>query len=238
MIVVRLLGGLGNQMFQYSAARALALRHGVPLKLDLTFCSIVPQGRVTRFVVMIWRSLRFAHRPQAGRRYRRYSGAAAQAAPAWKSTRYAERIVPHHGTERHYHFDARLLEAGPNTYLEGFWQSPRYFEGCEEAIREEFTFKEPVPPRILELCRQLRDADSVCINVRRGDFVGNHFHGTMPVEYSQRHCRSLRPSIATRRCSYFPTISSGAANNSRCHLRPLSWIILLPVRNSHTTWRS
>ena len=34
MIVVRLLGGLGNQMFQYSAARALALRHGVPLKLD------------------------------------------------------------------------------------------------------------------------------------------------------------------------------------------------------------
>ena len=104
-----------------------------------------------------------------------------------------QRIVPHHGTERHYHFDARLLEAGPNTYLEGFWQSPRYFEGCEEAIREEFTFKEPVPPRILELCRQLRDADSVCINVRRGDFVGNHFHGTMPVEYYTKALSFVTP---------------------------------------------
>ena len=36
-VVVRLTGGLGNQMFQYATARALALRHGVALALDLTW---------------------------------------------------------------------------------------------------------------------------------------------------------------------------------------------------------
>ncbi|MDZ4701326.1 MAG: hypothetical protein SH809_16560 [Rhodothermales bacterium] len=36
MIVIRLMGGLGNQLFQYAAGRALALRNRVPLKLDLS----------------------------------------------------------------------------------------------------------------------------------------------------------------------------------------------------------
>ena len=36
MVIVRLLGGLGNQMFQYAAARRLALAHNVPLKLDIS----------------------------------------------------------------------------------------------------------------------------------------------------------------------------------------------------------
>ena len=34
MIVVRLMGGLGNQMFQYAAARRLALRHGTEVAFD------------------------------------------------------------------------------------------------------------------------------------------------------------------------------------------------------------
>src|SRR6266567_3869943 len=37
MVIVRLLGGLGNQMFQYAAARRLALAHNVPLKLDISW---------------------------------------------------------------------------------------------------------------------------------------------------------------------------------------------------------
>ena len=36
-VTVAITGGLGNQMFQYAAGRALAIRLGVPLKLDLAF---------------------------------------------------------------------------------------------------------------------------------------------------------------------------------------------------------
>src|SRR5579871_4832357 len=36
VITVSLMGGLGNQMFQYAAGKALAERHGVRLALDLS----------------------------------------------------------------------------------------------------------------------------------------------------------------------------------------------------------
>ena len=37
MVIVRLMGGLGNQMFQYAAARRVALTNNVPLKLDISW---------------------------------------------------------------------------------------------------------------------------------------------------------------------------------------------------------
>jgi hypothetical protein len=34
IVVTKLMGGLGNQMFQYAAARALALRDGAEVRID------------------------------------------------------------------------------------------------------------------------------------------------------------------------------------------------------------
>src|SRR5207249_7994069 len=42
MVIVRLKGGLGNQMFQYAAARRMALAHNVPLKLDISWFALWP----------------------------------------------------------------------------------------------------------------------------------------------------------------------------------------------------
>ena len=36
MIIIKIKGGLGNQLFQYAVGRAVALYHKSPLKLDLT----------------------------------------------------------------------------------------------------------------------------------------------------------------------------------------------------------
>ena len=37
MIIARLMGGMGNQMFQYAIARNLSIKHNVPMKMDLSF---------------------------------------------------------------------------------------------------------------------------------------------------------------------------------------------------------
>src|SRR3989454_8132866 len=42
MVIVRLMGGLGNQMFQYAAARRVALTNHVPLKLDVSWFARSP----------------------------------------------------------------------------------------------------------------------------------------------------------------------------------------------------
>ncbi|MEY4278361.1 MAG: hypothetical protein RL377_365, partial [Bacteroidota bacterium] len=37
MIIVKINGGMANQLFQYAAGYALASHHKVPLKLDLSY---------------------------------------------------------------------------------------------------------------------------------------------------------------------------------------------------------
>ena len=36
MVIVKIFGGLGNQLFQYSMGRAVGLKNGVDIKLDIT----------------------------------------------------------------------------------------------------------------------------------------------------------------------------------------------------------
>ena len=36
MVISHIIGGLGNQMFQYAAGRALSLERGVPMRLDVS----------------------------------------------------------------------------------------------------------------------------------------------------------------------------------------------------------
>ena len=46
------MGGLGNQMFQYAAGRGLALRLSVPLKLDLSWFTSIPEGATERLYML------------------------------------------------------------------------------------------------------------------------------------------------------------------------------------------
>jgi hypothetical protein len=183
MIVVRLLGGLGNQMFQYSAGLALALKHSVPLRLDTTsLLDRTPNsGAVFRgFDLDVFTiTAQIAQRSEIPFWFRRH----ANGRLGRKVDRLRRQWFPHQGSERAYHADSRFHTFGPNTYLEGFWQSPAYFDHCRDAIKREFTLKDELPAVIREYCDHIRNADSVCLNVRRGDFVGSSFHGTMPIEY-------------------------------------------------------
>jgi hypothetical protein len=72
----------------------------------------------------------------------------------------------------HFHFAPDFFKAGPNAVIEGYWQSPKYFEGEEERIRADFQFKEPGPGS-LELIEKMSRPDSVGVHVRRGDYVSN-----------------------------------------------------------------
>jgi hypothetical protein len=58
-----------------------------------------------------------------------------------------------------------------NTVYEGWWQSAQYFSGVAEEIRHEFSFKAPPLPNSLELLDEIQHTNSVCLNVRRTDFL-------------------------------------------------------------------
>jgi hypothetical protein len=179
MIVVRLKGGLGNQMFQYALGRALQHRRGDELRLDVTYLlgsSVfkwdVPRTydldvfRIQPALAYVPRLLRRA-RPQCVRYPEGRTLSEAEAAPPVavpKTQTFVE--------EKEFGFHPEILGlTAPNLYLDGYWQSESYFSDIQDEIRGAFHFRMPLSPAGREMAQNIASVNSVCVNVRRGDYI-------------------------------------------------------------------
>jgi hypothetical protein len=166
MIIVGLAGGLGNQLFQYAAGLALALRVGTELKVDVA--SFTRDRLRTYDLGHLVPSLQTASR-QETENLKRWKGGLLDRAvnraypgglPSPKS--YFE--------ERGFSYDPEFGELGDNTYIKGYWQSYRYFDAVGQPLRS--TLEWPPADRETEAWRtQIEACDSVSVHIRRGDYV-------------------------------------------------------------------
>lgn len=179
MVISRITSGLGNQLFQYACGRAVSLRHGVPLKLDL--------GNFREF---------------QNRRYGldAFKIAAAEATPgevrdALQTDTFWHRLTTPRARlrvlrERGFGFDETVLRAGPDAYLSGYWQSPKYFADCETQLRRELTWWMPPPAETRRFLGNMDEQTAVAVHVRRGDYVNNPGYakrfGALPPGYYER----------------------------------------------------
>lgn len=174
MIIVKIQGGLGNQMFQYAIAKSLAAHYKTTYAFDHRFLedrSPAATHTFRNYDLDIFRVK--AKRASASNLY-----LFEHKWPKWK--RYCVRLnllAPHCSyAERHYQFDPGVFSQGPHLYLDGYWQSPKYFSAIAEDLRGDFTFVHKIETQSLPILTQVMTSDSVCINVRRGDFLHNRFH--------------------------------------------------------------
>lgn len=58
-----------------------------------------------------------------------------------------------------------------NVYLNGYWSSFDYFTGIESLLKKEFTFKLPLDMRNAKIVEEFQSSNSVAIHVRRGDYL-------------------------------------------------------------------
>ena len=183
MIIVRLTGGLGNQMFQYAFGRHLAEMHGTVLKIDLSFYADSKlnsaYGAVRQFDLDMFNvDLTVAGEKEVARLSKRVANSYLD--------RALNRILGLKGTvllEPHYHFSETAYDAPDNVYLMGYWQSSRYFADIELLIREVFTFKSPPSAAASKLLDKINNTSSVCVHVRRGDFVLHPLNGLQGKDY-------------------------------------------------------
>lgn len=187
VILVRLEGGLGNQMFQYSAGKAAATATGRHLLLDPSAISRGLSGRAYELPSFLidgqCASLadRLMSRAQVGQRL---PAAARVIARVFSSRRW--RLLRDQGAT----FDERLFTPGGDLVLEGFWQSAAYAQ-CGPAVatqlRREFALREPMPNRLATIQAEIAACEAVGVHVRRGDYVTNPtasaYHGVLPLTY-------------------------------------------------------
>jgi len=199
MIVVRLMGGLGNQMFQYAAGRALATRHATVLKLDLSFLERTPPGTTVRNYLLD----RF---PIVAERAVPSDFPCLEDKPLSVATRAWNALLRVTGRQCgtvlldfDHNFVDSFFSAPKHSYLVGYWQSEGYFRNIRHLLLREFATDSVLGDVNPETVRAITTTCSVAIHVRRGDYVGTggsaSFHGICSLDYYRRAAVAMAKSI-------------------------------------------
>lgn len=210
MVISNILGGIGNQMFQYAAGRALALATNQPFILDLNDFSDykLHQGfELTRVFNVCAESA---------------SPAVVHELLGWRANHLARKLLrrsqftrlrgPKLVVEPHFDFWPDFFNFTGDCYLHGYWQSERYFKPFESVIRRDFTFRSPLTGRNLELASEVVQAQSVSLHVRRGDYVSDTKTGQVMNVCSLEYYREAINYIAAHiECPVFYIFSDDMA---------------------------
>ena len=189
MIIVKLLGGLGNQMFQYAMGKRLAILHGTEMQFEIDGLEAGEDIRKTyelgvfnipneEFVSVIELS-----------EYKRKTKFKSKGLQNLSNKLNKRSMVVENG---HFPFNQSFVDASTeNCYVRGLWQSEKYFIDVEEEIRSDFEFKFPMTGDNLNLAQELNETmNSVALHVRRGEFANNpkfnKLIGSCDAEYFKR----------------------------------------------------
>jgi len=197
-VLVRLDGGLGNQLFQYAAGRAVALKTGRTLLLDPSPIPRRPHGRSYELHAFAIEE-RFIHPLELAA----FRAAESPRLPAF-ARRAARWLSPRKWTllrDPGDGFDPALFTAPGNLVLEGQWQSSEYAREAAPQLRREFTVKSPLPRQLEPVAAAIRDSQSIALHVRRGDYVTdptvNTVHGVQPADYYNAAARIIAERVAS-----------------------------------------
>jgi len=192
MIYSAIIGGLGNQMFQYAVGRACSEREKTILKLDTTGFETYPhhsyslqhfniiENYASRKEVRRFHWLRDAISTQPPHflyRILRKMKIAKQALNALGYVRESQRT-----------YDSSVVKLSGTRYLDGYWHTEKYFKDIETILRKEFSLKQPMGKVGQEFAANIHSQNTpICLHVRRGDFANNPevsaHHGVTPLSY-------------------------------------------------------
>lgn len=182
MIIVKLMGGLGNQMFQYALGRNLALKNKTELKLDTSwFLDRQNDGATARSYQLDEFKIEENFATPKENAELRMTGWRDYFRPKNKKRRIRQEKI---------NFEPWVLNAQGNIYLEGYWQSEKYFKDVEETIKKDFELKNELSTTGKGWLERINGCRAVSVHVRRGDYSNDRatkaYHGECTKEYYVR----------------------------------------------------
>lgn len=191
--IIKFNGGLGNQMFQWAFARALEEK-GIPAYFDMSFF----EKRYARpyelnlfklnakFITDFWMKLKLKLIWQFRKNLK-------------SKTAVKKFLGLNFYAEPHFQYDENLLNLIPNTYIEGFFQSEKYFKNIENQLKEDFTFKFEPSDENKKLIEKINSTNSISLHIRRGDYVQKkryqNLYANCSLEYYKKGVELIAQSV-------------------------------------------
>lgn len=180
-IILKVHGGLGNQFFQYALGRNLSLSRKVIVKYDLSWFDTQTKRKFE--LDKYHTSAEIASR----REVNALLGSEGQNGFRGLLRRLFKSDSSLHVQEKGFQFQSDILNTPPPAYLDGYWQSEKYFQGAAETIRRDLTLVQAPIGTNAEMLKKIQSSRSISVHVRRGDYVSDQqtstFHGTSPLAY-------------------------------------------------------
>lgn len=197
MVIVRLNGGLGNQMFQYASAKALALANNTRLLLDIDEFETydlrdfeLDKYSIKDFVVL---------------------GEKSKSIKKINSQNifikilkmfHLEGLVQNYYYERGLLFDKKFLALSDEVYLEGYFQCEIYFLKIRNVLLKEFELNQELSKYSQFIKNEIKQTkNTVSLHIRRGDYVSdtstNNVHGICDLKYYDDGISYLNEKLET-----------------------------------------
>jgi hypothetical protein len=210
LIVVYLMGGLGNQMFQYAFGRRMALANDARLVLDASGYHSVEApdpalgaracGLSHLCIVgqIVERPETELHRTIPIRRWiRKVRQAAIRLGDKRKPYFLRQEIVE--PEEQHFQFDGRVFARRIHgaVSVRGFWQTEAYFRDMEDTIRKELRLRRELRGKNADVATQILGCTAVTVHVRHGDNANAVAAqlGVLPREYYERAMQEIGTEV-------------------------------------------
>lgn len=201
MIITRLRGGLGNQMFQYALGRVISALRNEELKLDLTGYENQPEGDTKRAYRLSFFNVKAKIAdPKEVLKAKYPFGIISK---AWRA--FTQKVLKRYYIDYH----PEIFRKKHIPYLDGFFQSEKYFtvehdhtvSDFRQLIKNDFELKsEFVSEKMKSVDAAITGAPiSISIHIRRGDYVtnktANGTQGVASIEYYEKAIKTLKEKI-------------------------------------------
>lgn len=186
MIIVKLVGGLGNQMFQYAIGKHLSIHHKTILKIDKGILGNEFQKGVTPRKLdlqLLNTEINLASADEIESFTRLNRNRYVRGLMRYFPSFFKKAFISESG----YGFHANFLHFPVDTYLLGFWHCSKYFSSIRETLIKEFTPKSAVSENNNTYLNKIKESNSLGIHIRRGDYISNpsasKYHGVLDSSY-------------------------------------------------------
>ena len=174
MVIVRLMGGIGNQLFQYAFGRQVALRKLCKLKIDISwfnenFKKITPRKfELDKFNIPFVCATEKEISKEKGEDRTGLSKSLFYRIQNLKPY-YKKNVV----IEKSLQYDNKIYNNPRSAYYMGYWQTEKYFYNIKDVLLKEFTLKKNIEGKTCEILKLINQTVSVSLHIRRGDYISN-----------------------------------------------------------------